>query len=104
MSPVSLSSFILTFLLFANPPCLYPHHLSTLPTPYLSQYFDEEQDDHEYPYYYEETTGRPSSSAPPSPQPGAPSQQVKSEREGWEMQAGFVEGKENEGEALQLIK
>lgn len=64
-----------------------------LPPP---QYFDEEQDDHEYPYYYEETTGLPSSSAPPSPQPGAPNQQVKREQERQETQAGFVEGEENE--------
>lgn len=50
------------------------------PSP-TSQYFDEEQDDHEYPYYYEETTDVPSASAHPSPQPGAPNQQVKREQE-----------------------
>ncbi|XP_070404007.1 collagen alpha-1(XI) chain isoform X1 [Nothobranchius furzeri] len=32
-------------------------------------------DDHEYPYYYEETTGLPSSSSSPSPQPGDHKQQ-----------------------------
>lgn len=104
MLRLSSSLCILTFLLCANPPCFYPRHLSILPTLYLSQYFDEEQDDHEYPYYYEETTGRPSSSAPPSPQPGAPSQQVKREQEGREMQAGLVEGKENERGALEPVK
>nr|XP_029137903.1 nucleolar protein dao-5-like [Labrus bergylta] len=44
-------------------------------------YFDEEQDDHEYPYYYEETTGV-LSSAYPSHQPEAPSQQVKRHKRG----------------------
>lgn len=58
-----------------------PSILSIFQSLHLSQYFDEEQDDHEYPYYYEETTGIPSSSAPPSPQPGAPNQQVKREQE-----------------------
>lgn len=33
MSALSSFSCILTFFLFANPPCLYPHHLSILPTP-----------------------------------------------------------------------
>ncbi|KAK5854733.1 hypothetical protein PBY51_004904 [Eleginops maclovinus] len=61
-------------------------------------YFDEEQDDHEYPYYYEETTGLPSSSESPSPQPGAPSQQVKREHERGKTRVGFMEGKENERE------
>lgn len=77
---------------------LYPSHLSIFPSPHLSQYFDEEQDDHEYPYYYEETTGVPSSSASPSPQPGAPNQQVKREQERRKTRAEFVEGKENERE------
>lgn len=79
----------------ANPPLPLssPSFNLSIPPP---QYFDEEQDDHEYPYYYEETTGLPSSSASPSPQPGAPNQQVKREQERWETRAGFVEGKENE--------
>lgn len=105
MSALSLPShaFSLSSCLLTHPAFILTIFQSFQP-PYLSQYFDEEQDDHEYPYYYEETTGRSSSSAPPSPQPGAPSQQVKSQQEGRELQAGFVEGKENEREVLQLIK
>lgn len=75
--------------------CVLPPAFVFLP---LSQYFDEEQDDHEYPYYYEETTGIPSFFATPSPQPGAPNQQVKRERERGKTRAGFVEGRENERE------
>lgn len=40
---------------------------------------------------------------PPLPDLGPPSQQVKREQEGQEIQGGFVEGKENEREALLLI-
>lgn len=67
----------------SSPLPTHPSHLSIFsnpPSP-TSQYFDEEQDDHEYPYYYEETTDVPSASAHPSPQPGAPNQQVKREQE-----------------------
>lgn len=92
-SPSIHPSFPLAFMYLH--PSLHPSHLSILPPPRLSQYFDEEQDDHEYPYYYEETTGVPSSSAFPSPRPGAPSQQVKREQNRLTAQAGFVEGKEN---------
>ena len=68
-----------TFLPSANPS--FPSFNLFKPPFPISQYFDEEQDDHEYPYYYEETTDVPSASAHPSPQPGAPNQQVKREQE-----------------------
>lgn len=72
--------------------CILPATLHALPSVLAilqsfnppTQYFDEAQDDHEYPYYYEETTGLPSSSPSLSPQTRGPNQQVKREQEGRE--------------------
>lgn len=56
-------------------------HSSSL-SPHVSQYFDEERDDYEYPYYYEGTTSvPPSQSVPPSIPAGTLTKQVKRERE-----------------------
>lgn len=77
-------------------PFFRPSNLSFLPSLHFSQYFDEEQDDHEYPYYYEERTSIPSSSASPFPQPGEPNQQVK-----WGQERGkLTEGRGNERDML----
>lgn len=72
--------------------CILPATLHALPSVLAilqsfnppTQYFDEAQDDHEYPYYYEETTGLPSSSPSLSPHTRGPNQQVKREQEGRE--------------------
>lgn len=50
-------------------------HCSSL-SPHVSQYFDEERDDYEYPYYYEGTT-----SVPPSVPAVDPTKEVKRESE-----------------------
>lgn len=50
----------------SHPLSLHSHH--------VSRYFDEEQDDYEYPYYHEETT-----QAPPSIPPETLANQVKRE-------------------------
>lgn len=83
---------ILSFLLCANPPCPYPPHLSILLTPYLSQYFDEEQDDHEYPFIMRKQQAVPPPLHPLSPTWGPRSAGKKGARGTGNARAGGREG------------
>lgn len=85
---VSFQSLLFWLISFAS----FPHcHSRALPLhssgftpplspPHVSQYFDEERDDYEYPYYYEGTTSvPPSPSKPPSVPAQTLTEQVKRE-------------------------